>query len=42
MDREVWEKMGAAGFLGVAIPADVGGVGGDFKTSLILAEEQYV
>ncbi|XP_071825128.1 long-chain specific acyl-CoA dehydrogenase, mitochondrial-like isoform X2 [Apostichopus japonicus] len=40
VDREVWEKMGTAGFLGVAIPAEIGGVGGDFKTSLILYEEQ--
>ncbi|KAJ8035894.1 Long-chain specific acyl-CoA dehydrogenase, mitochondrial [Holothuria leucospilota] len=38
--REIWEKMGAAGLLGVNIPADIGGVGGDFKASIVIAEEQ--
>ncbi|KAJ8035772.1 Long-chain specific acyl-CoA dehydrogenase, mitochondrial [Holothuria leucospilota] len=40
VDREIWEKIGAAGFLGVAIPEEHGGVGGDFKTSVIVGEEQ--
>merc|ERR550519_1248773 len=37
--REMWEKMGENGFLGVAIPAEVGGVGGTFKDECIVTEE---
>ncbi|XP_041460853.1 long-chain specific acyl-CoA dehydrogenase, mitochondrial-like [Lytechinus variegatus] len=40
VDREIWEKMGAAGLLGVAIPADKGGVGGDLLMTAITWEEQ--
>lgn len=32
--------MGAAGLLGVNIPAEIGGVGGDFKASIVIVEEQ--
>nr|XP_054749849.1 long-chain specific acyl-CoA dehydrogenase, mitochondrial-like [Lytechinus pictus] len=40
VDREIWEKMGAAGMLGVAIPAEKGGVGGDLLMTAITWEEQ--
>lgn len=32
--------MGAAGMLGVAAPAEMGGVGADFKCAAIVSEEQ--
>jgi alkylation response protein AidB-like acyl-CoA dehydrogenase len=37
--REVWHKMGQAGFLCMDVPADYGGRGGDFRYAAILAEE---
>lgn len=40
VDREIWEMMGAAGMLGVAAPAEMGGVGADFKCAAIVSEEQ--
>ena len=40
MDREVWEKAGEAGLLGVAIDADKGGIGADMKYANIVWEEQ--
>lgn len=40
VDREMWAKLGAAGFLGISAPAEMGGVGGDFKYAAIFAEEQ--
>lgn len=38
--KEIWEKMGAAGMLGINIPLEHGGIGGDFKDSVIIVEEQ--
>ncbi|XP_071824747.1 long-chain specific acyl-CoA dehydrogenase, mitochondrial-like [Apostichopus japonicus] len=38
--KEIWEKMGAAGMLGINIPAEHGGIGGEFKDSVIVIEEQ--
>ncbi|PIK36192.1 hypothetical protein BSL78_26973 [Apostichopus japonicus] len=41
VDKEVfWRKLGAQGYLGVDVPTDLGGVGGDFITSTIVIEEQ--
>ncbi len=40
MDREVWEKAGAQGMLGVDIPAEMGGIGADIKYAAIVWEEQ--
>jgi len=37
--REVWEKMGASGFLCPWLPEEHGGSGGDFLHSVIVAEE---
>ncbi|XP_071825135.1 long-chain specific acyl-CoA dehydrogenase, mitochondrial-like [Apostichopus japonicus] len=40
VDRELWAKLGAAGMLGISAPAEMGGVGGDFKYAAIFPEEQ--
>ena len=40
MDREIWKKMGSAGLLGVNIAEEKGGIGGDFRASMIVSEEQ--
>ncbi|RJQ75201.1 MAG: acyl-CoA dehydrogenase [Desulfobacteraceae bacterium] len=37
--REIWRKMGRAGFLCPDVPPEYGGLGGDFIYSLIVAEE---
>ena len=39
VDRDVWRKAGSAGLLLTTIPAEYGGGGGDFLTSIILLEE---
>jgi len=36
---ELARKMGAAGFLGLSVPAEYGGQGGDYFANLVLAEE---
>ena len=36
---ELARKMGAAGFLGLSVPEEYGGQGGDYYTSLVFAEE---
>jgi acyl-CoA dehydrogenase len=38
-DRETWQRLGEAGFLGAAAPADYGGAGGDFLYDAIVTEE---
>jgi acyl-CoA dehydrogenase len=38
-DRETWRKMGAAGYLGPALPERWGGGGGDFLHAAIVVEE---
>lgn len=38
-DRESWRRMGEAGFLGVSVPAALGGGGGDFLHAAIVIEE---
>ena len=40
MSREVWEKAGSQGLLGVYTPAEQGGVGGDLLSAAIVWEEQ--
>ena len=39
VDRDLWTKAGAAGLLGVSVPTDFGGGGGDFRHDVIIAEE---
>ena len=41
VDREVWRKAGAAGFLCPSMPAEFGGAGADKRYSTVLIEEQY-
>jgi len=38
--RELWRKAGQQGLLGMTMPAELGGAGGDFLYSSILIEEQ--
>jgi len=40
VDREVWRKAGAAGFLCTSMPEQYGGAGGDKLYSVVLMEEQ--
>lgn len=40
MSREVWEKAGEQGMLGVLIPEVRGGIGGDLFSSAVINEEQ--
>ena len=39
VDREVWRKAGAAGYLGMTLPEDYGGAGADKLYSVIQMEE---
>jgi len=41
VDREVWTKAGAAGYLCPSMPEEYGGVGADIVYSVILMEEQF-
>jgi acyl-CoA dehydrogenase len=38
VDRDLWLKAGAAGLLGVSVPAEYGGGGGDFRHEVVLME----
>ncbi|KAI8778426.1 long-chain specific acyl-CoA dehydrogenase mitochondrial [Biomphalaria glabrata] len=40
VSKEVWQKAGTMGFLGIDTPEEHGGIGGDFITSSIVMEEQ--
>lgn len=42
VSREVWEKVGGHGLLGVVIPEEHGGVGGDYFHAVVALEEQWV
>jgi acyl-CoA dehydrogenase len=39
VDKDMWRKVGAAGFLCMDIPAEYGGGGGDFRHEAVLYEE---
>lgn len=39
VDREIWEKAGQDGFLGVSIPVEYGGAGGDFRHDVVIADQ---
>ena len=39
VDRDAWNKAGAAGLLCASIPEEFGGAGGDYRHEAILAEE---
>ncbi|MDF7776474.1 acyl-CoA dehydrogenase family protein [Sphingomonas sp. AOB5] len=39
VEREFWRQAGEAGLLGVAIPAEYGGAGGDFRHDVALVEQ---
>lgn len=39
VDRDLWLKAGEAGLLGVSIPAEYGGGGGDFRHEAVLMEQ---
>ncbi len=39
VDRAFWNEAGAAGILGVSVPAEYGGGGGDFRHDMIVFEE---
>ncbi len=38
-DREIWRKLGAAGFLAADVPEECGGAGGDFRFHAVIVEE---
>ncbi|XP_057375245.1 long-chain specific acyl-CoA dehydrogenase, mitochondrial-like [Daphnia carinata] len=41
-DKEIWEKAGECGMLGITIPAEHGGIGGSFvDTSIVIDETGY-
>lgn len=40
VSREVWEKAGSHGLLGILIPEEHGGIGGDVFSAAITWEEQ--
>jgi alkylation response protein AidB-like acyl-CoA dehydrogenase len=39
VERDIWMKAGQGGFLGVSIPAEYGGAGGDFRHDVALVQE---
>ncbi len=39
VDREIWHKAGEMGFLGVSVPEQYGGAGGDFRHDIVLVEQ---
>jgi acyl-CoA dehydrogenase len=40
VEREFWREAGAAGLLGVSVPAEYGGHGGDFRHDLVVIDQQ--
>jgi acyl-CoA dehydrogenase len=41
VDRDAWNKAGAAGLLCAAIPAEYGGAGGDYRHETVIMEEMH-
>ncbi len=39
VDRDIWTRAGEMGFLGVSIPEQFGGAGGDFRHDVVLAQQ---
>jgi len=39
VEREFWSQAGRAGLLGVSVPAEYGGLGGDFRHDIVLVEQ---
>ena len=39
VDRELWNKAGEAGLLGLSIPEEYGGAGGDYRHEVVLIEQ---
>ncbi len=40
VDREFWTEAGAAGLLGMTVPVEYGGHGGDFRHDLVVLDQQ--
>ncbi|MBA3863869.1 MAG: acyl-CoA dehydrogenase [Erythrobacter sp.] len=40
VEREFWHEAGAAGLLGVSVPTEYGGHGGDFRHDLVVIDQQ--
>jgi acyl-CoA dehydrogenase len=40
VDREFWEEAGQAGLLGMTVPEEYGGHGGDFRHDLVVLDQQ--
>ncbi len=40
IDREFWREAGAAGILGMTVPEEYGGYGGDFRHDLVVLDQQ--
>jgi len=40
VDREFWTEAGAAGILGMTVPTEYGGHGGDFRHDLVVLDQQ--
>ena len=40
VDREFWQEAGAAGILGMTVPEEYGGHGGDFRHDLVVLDQQ--
>jgi acyl-CoA dehydrogenase len=40
VERDFWREAGAAGLLGVSVPAEYGGHGGDFRHDIVLIDQQ--
>lgn len=39
VDREIWTEAAEAGLMGISIPEEFGGAGGDFRHEVVLAEQ---
>jgi acyl-CoA dehydrogenase len=40
VEREFWNEAGAAGLLGVSVPTEYGGHGGDFRHDMVILDQQ--